>query len=152
MSAGGVSFADRGLDLTRGFKALKVWMQLQADGVAKLGRIIEQNVRQAQAIASAVEAHPSLELLAPAPLNIVCFRYRADALDDAALNGINEELLLRLQERGIAVPSSTRIGGRFALRLAHVNHRTTDADMELVLRAVAEIGDELVAERGVDGS
>lgn len=147
VSAGGVYFADRGLDLTRGFKALKVWMQLQADGVAKLGRIIDQNVRQAHAFASAVTAHPSLELLAPAPLNIVCFRYRAGALDDATLNELNEELLLRLQERGIAVPSSTRIGGHFALRLAHVNHRTTDEDMSLVLSAVVELGDELVAER-----
>ncbi|QJR34834.1 pyridoxal phosphate-dependent decarboxylase family protein [Gemmatimonas groenlandica] len=146
VSAGGVYFADRGLDLTRGFKALKVWMQLQASGVAKLGRIIEQNVTQAQHFARAVLAHPSLELLAPAPLNIVCFRYRADALDDDTLNVMNEELLLRLQERGIAVPSSTRIGGRFALRLAHVNHRTTDEDMALVLAAVTEIGDELVGE------
>ncbi len=146
VSAGGVYFADRGLDLTRGFKALKVWMQLQADGVAKLGRLIEQNIRQAQQFAGAVVAHRSLELLAPAPLNIVCFRYRADSLDDATLDAINEELLLRLQERGIAVPSSTRIGARFALRLAHVNHRTTDEDMALVLSAVTEIGDEVVAE------
>lgn len=145
VSAGGVFFADRGLDLTRGFKALKVWMQLQADGVAKFGRIIEQNVRQAQQFADAVSAHESLELLAPVPLNVVCFRYRAGTLDESALNALNEELLLRLQERGIAVPSSTRIAGRFALRLAHVNHRTTDADMAMVLSAVVEIGNALVA-------
>ena len=147
VSAGGVYFADRGLDLTRGFKALKVWMQLQSDGVAKLGRIIEQNVRQARQFADAVIAHPSLELLAPAPLNIVCFRYHAPSLDEAGLDVLNAELLLRLQERGIAVPSSTRIAGRFALRLAHVNHRTTDDDMAMVLSAVVEIGDELVAEQ-----
>jgi glutamate/tyrosine decarboxylase-like PLP-dependent enzyme len=147
VSAGGVYFADRGLDLTRGFKALKVWMQLQADGAAKLGRVIEQNVRQAQQFADAVSAHASLELLAPAPLNIVCFRYSVPSLDEAGLNALNEELLLRLQERGIAIPSSTRIGGRFALRLAHVNHRTTDGDMAMVLSAVLEIGDELVAEQ-----
>ncbi len=145
VGAGGAYFADRGLDLTRGFKALKVWMQLQADGVAKLGRIIDQNVRQAREFADAVTAHASLELLAPAPLNVVCFRYRTHAVDDADLNAFNEELLLRLQERGIAVPTSTRLGGRFALRLAHVNHRTTDDDMALVLSAVVEIGDELVA-------
>ncbi|WP_411282379.1 pyridoxal phosphate-dependent decarboxylase family protein [Gemmatimonas sp.] len=148
VSAGGVFFADRGLDLTRGFKALKVWMQLQADGVAKLGRIIEQNVRQAQHFADAVASHRALELLAPVPLNIVCFRYWTDSLDEAALDALNEELLLRLQERGIAVPSSTRIGERFALRLAHVNHRTTDDDMALVLSAVVEIGDELVGGSG----
>ena len=145
VSAGGAYFTDRGIDLTRGFKALKVWMQLQADGVAKFGRIITQNVRQAQQFAQAVSAHPSLDLLAPAPLNIVCFRYRADALDDRSLNALNEELLARLQERGIAVPSSTTLDGRFALRLAHVNHRATDEDLARVLSAVVEIGDELRA-------
>ncbi len=146
VNAGGAFFADRGLDLTRGFKALKVWMQLQADGIAKLGRIIEQNVRQARHFADAVAAHASLELLAPAPLNIVCFRYRTEAFSEAALDALNEELLLRLQERGIALPSSTRLDGRFALRLAHVNHRATDEDMEMVLSAVVSIGDELRVE------
>ena len=148
VSAGGAYFSDRGIDLTRGFKALKVWMQLQADGVAKFGRIITQNVRQAQQFAQAVSAHPSLELLAPAPLNIVCFRYRADALDDTSLNALNEELLARVQERGIAVPSSTKLDGRFALRLAHVNHRATDEDLVRVLSAVVAIGDELLANGG----
>ena len=123
-------------------------MQLQADGVAKFGRIITQNVRQAQQFAQAVSAHPSLELLAPAPLNIVCFRYRADALDDTSLNALNEELLARVQERGIAVPSSTKLDGRFALRLAHVNHRATDEDLVRVLSAVVAIGDELLANGG----
>ncbi len=145
VSAGGAYFADRGVDLTRGFKALKVWMQLQSDGVAKLGRVIEQNVRQARHFAEQVEAHPSLELLAPAPLNIVCFRYVAPSLRAAALDTLNEELLLRLQERGIAVLSSTRIGGRFALRLAHVNHRARDEDISMVLASIIDIGDELTS-------
>lgn len=145
VSAGGVFFADRGHDLTRGFKALKVWMQFQADGVAKLGRIIEQNVRQAHRFAAAVVDHPSLELLAPSPLNIVCFRYRADSLDPSALDALNEELLLRVQERGLAVPSGTRIGEQFALRVAHVNHRTINADLDMLLSAVVSIGDELLS-------
>lgn len=94
-----------------------------------------------------VGAHDELELLAPAPLNVACFRYRTPALDDTALNALNEELLMRLQERGIAVPSSTVLNGRFAIRVAHVNHRTKLKDIETVVQSVVEIGRELVRER-----
>lgn len=148
VSAGGQPFNDRGLDLTRGFKALKVWMQLQADGVEKFGAIIQQNVDQVRYLVRMIDAHAELERLAPAPLNIVCFRYRPVTAerDGEALNALNLELLLRLQERGIAVPSSTRLGEQFALRVAHVNHRTTDEDIELLVDTVIDIGRELAAE------
>jgi len=143
----GTYFAERGLDLTRSFKAFKVWMQLKSDGVDKLARIISQNVAHVQQLVSLVGAHDELELLAPAPLNVACFRYRTPALDDTALNALNEELLMRLQERGIAVPSSTVLNGRFAIRVAHVNHRTKLKDIETVVQSVVEIGRELVRER-----
>src|SRR3954463_8453652 len=73
--AGGLPFSERGLDLTRGFKALKVWMSFTAHGTDRLGAVIEQNVRQAARLANRIEAHPQLDLMAPAPLNVVCFRY-----------------------------------------------------------------------------
>ena len=73
--AGGLPFADRGVDLTRGFRALKVWLSLKADGVDKLARLIEQNVAQTRHLVARVEAEPELELLAPAPLNVACFRF-----------------------------------------------------------------------------
>lgn len=147
VSAGGQPFNDRGLDLTRGFKALKIWMQLQADGVEKFGRIIEQNIRQVRRLVAHIDTHEKLELLAPAPLNIVCFRYTPTdkKLSDEELNAINTELLQRLQERGTATPSSTLLGSRFALRVAHVNHRSTDADIDLLAEAVVQIGDEISA-------
>ena len=141
--AGGLPFADRGLDLTRGFKALKVWMSFKADGVDKLVRIIEQNVAQTRYLAECVEADPDLELLAPAPLNIVCFRYAPRGLDAAALDALNAELLIRLQETGVAVPSGTVIGGRYAIRVANVNHRTRRSDLEALIEGVLRIGREL---------
>lgn len=148
VSAGGQPFNDRGLDLTRGFKALKIWMQLRADGVRKFAQIIEQNVRQVERLVELIKSNDNLELLAPAPLNIVCFRYNpAKAkLTEETLDLLNIELLQRLQERGIATPSSTRIEGRFALRVAHVNHRTTIEDIDSIARAVVSIGDELMVE------
>ncbi len=146
VNAGGMPFADRGIELTRSFKALKVWMSLKAHGVGAFARLIEQNVRQARHVVARVEAHPDLELLAPAPLNVVCFRYAPGGAGAERLDALNEEILLRIQERGIAVPSGTRVGGRYALRIAIVNHRSRLEDLDLLVDAVLQIGAEVVQE------
>jgi glutamate/tyrosine decarboxylase-like PLP-dependent enzyme len=150
LARGGLPFADRGLDLTRGFKALKAWMSLRADGVDKLARLIEQNVAQTRHLVARIAAHAELELLAPAPLNIACFRYAPAGMPEAERDALNVELLLRLQERGIAVPSSTVLGGRFALRVANVNHRTRRADLDALVDAVLAIGAELARPAAVE--
>jgi glutamate/tyrosine decarboxylase-like PLP-dependent enzyme len=142
--AGGFPFADLGVQLSRGFRALKVWMSLKAQGADAWGRLVEQNVAQARHLSARVQAEPRLELVAPAPLNVVCFRYVAPGLDAAALNAVNEEILLRVQERGIAVPSSTVLGGQFALRVAITNHRSRLADFDLFVDAVLDIGSQLI--------
>ncbi len=134
------------MDLTRGFKALKVWMSFKAHGVGAVARLIEQNVEQARHLASLVEAHPELELLAPVPLNVVCFRYAPAGVPEAVLDGVNREVLLRLQERGIAVPSGTTVGGRYAIRVANVNHRSRREDFDALAVAVAELGAEVLRE------
>ena len=141
--AGGIPFADLGVDLTRGFKALKIWMAMKAHGVGTIARLIEQNVAQARHLAARVEAEPELELLAPVPLNVVCFRYVAPGMDDERLNAVNEEILLRLQEGGIAVPSATTLHGRYAIRVANVNHRSRRADFDLLADSVLRFGREL---------
>lgn len=138
--AGGLPFADRGLDLTRGFKALKVWLSFKAHGVGVLGRLIEQNVAQARYLADLIEAHAELELLAPVPLNVVCFRYAPPGRAESDLNSLNEEILLQLQESGTAVPSATLLQGRYALRCANVNHRSQRADFAALVDAVVMIG------------
>ena len=144
--AGGLPFADRGLDLTRSFRALKIWLSWKAHGTARLGRLIEQNVEQARHLAARVEAHPDLELLAPVPLNVVCFRCRPPGVAPGALDALNAEVLLRIQEGGIAVPSGTEVGGHYALRVANVNHRSRRADFDALLEAVVRIGAEVAAE------
>jgi aromatic-L-amino-acid/L-tryptophan decarboxylase len=136
-------FADRGMQLSRGFKALKVWMGLKAEGTAKIGRLIEQNVDQAAYLAARVRETGELELLAPAPLNIVCFRYRGDGQGD--LDRLNKTILVRLHESGVAVPSYTVLGGRYALRVCITNHRTRTSDLDLLVREVARLGKELAA-------
>lgn len=138
-------FADLGVQLSRNFRALKVWMSLKSQGGNAWGRLVHQNVMQARHLASLVEAHAELELLAPVALNVVCFRYVAPGLTQDQLNALNAELLLLLQERGIAVPSSTTLGGRFAIRVANTNHRTRTEDLDALATAVVQIGRELVA-------
>ena len=144
--AGGLPFAERGMELTRGFKALKVWMVFKAHGVGAVARLIEQNVAQARHLERLVGEAEDLELLAPVSLNVVCFRYRAPGLSEAELDRVNVEVLLRLQERGIAVPSGTTIGGRFALRAAVVNHRSRREDFEALASAVSRLGREVAGE------
>ncbi len=134
------------LQLSRGFKALKVWLLLKEHGFERYGRLIERNIEQARYLAARVEREPELELLAPVPLNIVCFRYVDGALDPEATNELNRELLMRLQEEGLAVPSSTVLDGRFAIRVAITNHRSRLTDFDFLVDQVIRLGRQITRE------
>lgn len=138
--------ADYGLELSRGFKALKIWMSLRENGVEKFGRLIDQNIDQARYLKQRIETHPDLQLVAPVDLNIVCFRYRNGIGDEGELKRINTEIMLRLQESGLAVPSDTTVAGRHCLRVAINNHRTTRADLDLLIDSVLRLGAQIEAE------
>src|SRR2546422_577256 len=143
IAAGGFPFAERGIQLSRGFRALKVWMSFKTHGLNAFAQLIHQNVRQAHYLAGLVTKHPRLELLAPAPLNVVCFRFVVPGADDAALTALNQEILLRIQESGLAIPSHTLLGGKFAIRVAITNHRSRREDLDMLVRAVVETGTAL---------
>jgi glutamate/tyrosine decarboxylase-like PLP-dependent enzyme len=145
VAAGGFPFAERGMDLTRSFKALKVWMSMKAHGVRAYAALIEQNVADAAYLAALIDADPALELLAPVPLNVVCFRYAPADVAPERLDALNAEILVRVQEDGIAVPSGTRLRGRYAIRVANVNHRSRREDFGILAEAVTRIGQEIVA-------
>jgi glutamate/tyrosine decarboxylase-like PLP-dependent enzyme len=99
-----------------------------------------------------IQRDPHLELVAPAPLNVVCFRFIAPGEDEARLNALNQEILIRIQERGLAMPSHTILNGHFALRCAIVNHRTRREDLDLLARAVVETGTALLGQLTYQGS
>lgn len=139
LSAGTTWFSEYGVQLSRSFRALKIWMLMKEHGLEKYGRVIRQNVEQARYLAALVEAEPKLELLAPVPLNIVCFRYVDEGLSEAELNELNEELLAQLQESGVAVPSNTILNGKYALRVAITNHRSRREDFRLLVSKVLEL-------------
>jgi glutamate/tyrosine decarboxylase-like PLP-dependent enzyme len=132
-----------GPELSSELRGLKAWLLLKEHGAEKYARLIEQNVEQAAYLADRVRATPELELMAPVPLNIVCFRYRGDGAGGVDLDPLNTELLMRLQEQGIAVPSQTVLGGRVALRVAIVNHRSRREDFDLLVEKSVELGREL---------
>ncbi len=151
-ASGPTWFSEYGVQLSRGFRALKVWMSLQEHGARKYGRLIEQNVAQAVYLTERVERTPELELLAPTALNIVCFRYRAPGLDDEMLDRLNEEVLLGIQEAGVAVPTATRLRGRYAIRVAIVNHRSRREDFDLLVEEVLARGRAYASASPLSGS
>lgn len=132
---------DFGPDLSRGFRALKTWFTLKVHGVDQLGQAISTTCRLACYLAQQVAADPDLELLAPVALNIVCFRYRCAGVGEGSdVDALNREIVADLHESGIAVPSTTTIDGKLAIRAAIVNHRTGAVDIDRMLAAVLRFG------------
>ena len=128
--------------LSRGDRALKVWMTITALGLDRWASIFEKNAAQATYLGELVDAHPDLERLAPTGLNILCFRFKG-SLDEARLDSVNEKILVALQESGFCMMSPFRIQDRFCLRVAISNHRTMRADLEALVARVAELGRRL---------
>ncbi len=135
---------DMGPDLSREFRALKVWMTIRAYGLDGIARVVEGGCAIAQHLQARIAREADLALLAPVALNIVCFRVVRGAADLDALNG---EIVVRLQEEGIAAPSTTTIDGVLAIRAALFNHRSTtddaDALVDGVLKIAAKLSEEL---------
>lgn len=126
---------DFGPDLSRGFRALKTWFAIKAYGTEKLGQVISGTCALARYLGEQIAAEPKLELLAPVSLNIVCFGFRS-----ADANRVNNNIVIALQESGIAAPSTTIVNGRLAIRVALFNHRTTAADVDALIKATLEFG------------
>jgi glutamate/tyrosine decarboxylase-like PLP-dependent enzyme len=120
-------------------------MTLQTFGTRALGEAMEANCDAARHLASLVEASPRFELVAPVPLNIVCF-----SLKGAGADAANRRLAETLQVEGLAAPSITLIAGRATIRCAIFNHRTTREDVALFFRQAEEIAAKLV-ERQICG-
>lgn len=137
--ASGPQLHNYGVQTSRGFRALKLWMMLKEHGTEKFGRLIDRNIDQAEYFAARVGATPGMVLMAPVGLNVVCFRHDPGGLDEGALRSLNGEVMLRLQEAGIAALSDTTVKGHHCLRLAICNHRTRFEDLELVLQEMQTI-------------
>jgi glutamate/tyrosine decarboxylase-like PLP-dependent enzyme len=144
----GFAFFEESLELSRRFRALKLWLSLRYHGLAAFREAIRRDCAHAQRLASRVNAMLSLELLAPVPLSAVCFRF-VGGVPPARLDAFNAALLKRVNARGRVYLSNATVRGRFALRACFVNHRTTDADVDAVVDEVLRAASEEAAQGDV---
>ncbi len=140
----GFAFFEESIELSRRFRALKLWFSLQYHGFAALRKSIEKDLRHAQRLGTSIAKSAELQLLAPIELSVVCFRYvGAGDLPEDKLNQLNFDILRRVIERGRVYLSNATLHSRFCLRACIVNHRTTDADIDTVPGEVLAAAREL---------
>jgi aromatic-L-amino-acid decarboxylase len=142
----GLGTPDFGVDFSTPARGVAVWAILREIGLEGVkARIIRHN-DCARHVAQRARSHDQRELLAEPVLSICCFCYRPLGWnDEAKLDALNEAILLAIRARGQTVTSSTRVGGRFAIRPCFVNPRSSSADADALVNAVLAVGQELVA-------
>ena len=141
-----VWFNEYGIALSRGFRALRVWRALKAYGADAFGRVMDRNIAQAHRLAQRIDDHPDLQRLAPVGCDIVCLRYAPASVPPERLDEVNQELVLRVHESGVAIVSDTVLDGALAIRVAISNHRTRDDDLDLFLEALLRLGAEVASD------
>ena len=144
------NFSDRGLQLSRSFRALKVWMSVQTFGMAAFRRAVSKGMELAVQAEEYVRESPVLEMLTPVSLGVVCFRVNpADAsIDEDALGEINKTMLARIFWDDKAFVSSTLLKGKFALRFCIINHTTAWDDVRETLEAIERFGRDELQKQG----
>jgi hypothetical protein len=128
-----VNFSDLSVQLSRTSRALKLWMSLRYFGIDAFRAAIDRSIDLALFAQARIEASAQLELLTPAKLGVVCFRRRPEGMDEDRLERLNQQLAERLAASGQGLVSSTRLRGRFALRMCVLNHTSRTQDVERVL-------------------
>ena len=140
----GFAFFEESLELSRRFRALKLWLSLRYHGLNAFREAIGRDLEHAQLLAGLIGRHPDLQLLAPAPLSAVCFRsLGAKGAGQTELNRLNAAILRRLIERGKVYLSNATLRGCFSLRACFVNHRTRRQDVEAIVEEVLIVATEL---------
>jgi aromatic-L-amino-acid/L-tryptophan decarboxylase len=135
------AFFEESLELSRRFRALKIWLSLRYHGLRAFRAAIHADLEHAQLLAASIRNTPQLELLAPVELSAVCFRYRKGTqLDD-----LNAAILRRVIENGRVYLSNALVRRQFALRACFVNHRTQPQDVALIVPEVLRAAREIIA-------
>jgi aromatic-L-amino-acid/L-tryptophan decarboxylase len=140
-----VNLMDYGPALGRRFRGLKLWMVLRYFGREGIAARIREHCRLAGELASWIDADPAWERLAPVPFSVVCFRFRPAGCPEQQLEGLNRRIVDRVNASGEVFLSTTRLGGRFAIRVAVGNIRTGERHVTRaweLLRASAEADEE----------
>jgi glutamate/tyrosine decarboxylase-like PLP-dependent enzyme len=139
-------FSEFGIQQTRGFRALKLWMTIQAVGADGYRREITRQVELARRLAEKVRGRPGLELLATGPLSVVCFRARpAEGIAAAEADALNRAVAERLQAEGRVFLTTTQVRDAVALRACIVSFRTQEADLDVLLDETERVARDLQA-------
>ena len=142
------AFWDYGVELSRRFRALKVWLTLQYYGSRRIAQAIGEDVSLAEYLGELIARTDDFELLAPVELSICCFRYVPQrGMSDAELNQLNERVMEHVQKGGRAYLSNATVNGRFALRACITNFRTTKTDIDETIAAIRDMAEELTQSR-----
>ncbi len=138
-------FAEYGIQQTRGFRALKLWVTLASAGTAGLARQIARQIALARYLEKKLEASPNFELRSRSPLSIVCFRHVPPELagNEEALDSWNKQLMERMQSGGKAFVTSATLAGRFVLRACVLHYETSEADIDVMLQAIEDLAETL---------
>ena len=136
-------FAFRSPELSRRARSLAVWATLAAYGRSGYRAIVERCLDNAARLAAQVEASEDFQLLAPVPLNVVCFRYRPAGVEEAELDGLNQRVGEAVLTDGRIYAGTTTWAGKIAFRPAFVNWRTTGSDVDLILETLRDLGSRL---------
>ncbi len=139
----GFAFFEESMELSRRFRALKIWFSMRYHGATAFREAIAEDLRLALHLASMISEQDELELLAPVELSAVCFRYKPAGKSEEELNALNAEIVKRSQREGRVFFSNAMIKGKFALRACITNHRSTQKDVEEVVREVMRLSDEI---------
>jgi aromatic-L-amino-acid/L-tryptophan decarboxylase len=138
-----VNFADRGVQLTRYSRALKIWFSVKYFGTEVIAAAIQDAMERARLLESLVKSSPDFEILSPAQFGIVCFRARPASADEADIDSLNEKINARVVEGARFLISSTRLNGMFSLRICTLGYRTTHDDIrnlfETIQRALHDL-------------
>jgi glutamate/tyrosine decarboxylase-like PLP-dependent enzyme len=135
------AFWDYGVELSRRFRALKVWLTLQYYGSRRIAQAISEDIALAAYLGEIVSSAEDFELLAPVELSICCFRYVPQrGISDQELDQLNEKIMELVQKGGRAYLSNATVNGKFALRACITNFRTTKADIDETIAAVRDAG------------
>jgi aromatic-L-amino-acid/L-tryptophan decarboxylase len=138
----GFAFFEESMELSRRFRALKIWLSLRYHGAQAFRESIAEDLRLALHLALVIGEQENLELLAPVELSAVCFRYKPEGRSEDELNALNAEIVKRSQRAGRVFFSNAMIHGKFALRACITNHRSTQKDAEEVVREVMRLSSE----------
>jgi aromatic-L-amino-acid decarboxylase len=142
------AFFEESVELSRRFRALKLWLSLRYHGLNTFREAIRNDLQHAQLLSRLVAAEPELEMQAPVKLSAVCFRFLPQPNPPVDADALNQKILQRVVRRGKVFLSNASIRGKFSLRACFVNHRTTADDVAQIIGEVLAVGRELSTEAG----